>query len=347
MEDDNIIPIIYSTPKGKIKKYINIDPNKPINHIYLNQKVKPSKNPLKGIMKKLMIAGVALPLMYSGVSAFQDHFSFKDKKDKIVSYSNVLPYNLPKSIEQRVNKNVEYITKYKSYAIESELSKVSKFEDIIETASKKTGLSKYLLMSIPAVEAGGEIDILRAESPKGAVGPAQFMPNTAKEMGINIDNYEDERMSPSIALPAMAEYLDDRIDQFGGNVHLGLAAYNWGPGNVESLLNSPNKKDEEFIDRLPRETRNFIIRVLSRETLMRKNMVSYEKQPLFSVMIADAEDHIIKEGETLYDIAGAYDTNLEDLLELNPIKNPNKVKPGQKIKVKRGHWTSIHKVFNS
>ena len=78
------------------------------------------------------------------------------------------------------------------------------------------------------------LDILRAESPKGAVGPAQFMPNTAKEMGINIDHYEDERMSPSIALPAMAEYLDDRIDQFGGNVYLGLAAYNWGPGNVES-----------------------------------------------------------------------------------------------------------------
>lgn len=273
--------------------------------------------------------------MYSGVNALQDNFSFKDRKDNIVNCSNVLQYDLPKSIEQRINKNVEYITKYKSYAIERELSKVSKFEDIIEAASQNTGLSKYLLMSIPAVEAGGEIDILRAKSPKGAVGPAQFMPNTAKEMGINIDNYEDERMSPAIALPAMAEYLYDRIDQFGGKVHLGLAAYNWGPGNVESLLNSPNKKGKEFIDRLPGETRDFIIRVLSRETLMRENMIDYEKQPLFSVMIADAEDHIVKEGETLYDIAGAYDTNLEDLLELNPIKNPNNVKTGQKIKVKR------------
>jgi LysM repeat protein len=68
---------------------------------------------------------------------------------------------------------------------------------------------------------------------------------------------------------------------------------------------------------------------------MRKNMIAYEKQPLFSVMIADAEDHIVKQGETLYDIIGEYDTNIEDILELNPIKNPNKVKPGQKIKVKK------------
>ena len=110
-------------------------------------------------------------------------------------------------------------------------------------------------------------------------------------------------------------------------------------GDVIVLLNSDewlrNKKGKEFIDRLPKETKDFIIRVLSRETLMRNDMVTYEKQPLFSVMIADAEDHIIREGETLYDIVGEYDTNLEDLLELNPIKNPNKVKPGQKIKVKR------------
>ena len=279
--------------------------------------------------------GIALPLVYYGINVAKEHLPIKDGKGVIANYSDVLPYNLPGSIEKKIDDNVNYIKKYKSYSVSSELSKVSQFEDIIEYASQCTGLSKYLLMSIPAVEAGGEIDILRAESPKGAVGPAQFMPNTAKEMGINIDHYEDERMSPSIALPAMAEYLEDRIDQFGGKIHFGLAAYNWGPGNVESLLKSPNKKGKGFIDRLPRETRDFIIRVLSRETLMRKNMVTYEKQPLFSVIIADAEDHIVKKGETLYDIAGDYDTNLKEILELNPIRNPNNVKTGQKIKVKK------------
>ena len=279
--------------------------------------------------------GVVLSLVYYGMNVAKEHLPIKDGKDIIANYSDVLPYNLPSSIEKEINNKVNYIKKYKSYSVSSELSKVSQFEDIIEYASQHTGLSKYLLMSIPAVEAGGEIDILRAESPKGAVGPAQFMPNTAQEMGINIDNYEDERMSPSIALPAMAEYLEDRIDQFGGNIHFGLAAYNWGPGNVERLLKSPNKKCKRFIDRLPRETRDFIIRVLSRETLMRKNMITYKKQPLFSVIIAEAENHIVKKGETLYDIAGKYDTNLKEILELNPIRNPNNVKIGQKIKVKK------------
>ena len=68
---------------------------------------------------------------------------------------------------------------------------------------------------------------------------------------------------------------------------------------------------------------------------MRKYMITYEKQPLFSVIIAEAENHIVKKGETLYDIAGEYDTNLKEILELNPIRNPNNVKIGQKIKVKK------------
>ena len=334
MKDDYIVPIIYNSPEGKTVKYINLDPNLPTTNVDLNQKIKPSNTGLKkSIMKTLMIASLAVPLMYSGVNAIQDNFSF-DMKEKITNYSDVLPYDLPESIEDRIDNNVEYIKKYKSYAIEKELSNVSKFEDILENASKKTGLSKYLLMSVPAVEAGGEIDILRARSPKGAVGPAQFMEATAKYRGLKIDNYEDERMSPSLALPEMAEYLDDLIDQFGGKIHLGLAAYNWGPGNVESLLNSPNKKEKEFIDRLPRETKSFIIRVLSRETLMRKNMINYKREPLFSEMIADAEDYEVQEGETLYGISMDHDGI--DIIQLNPqIKNPNKLKPGQTIKVRR------------
>ena len=35
----------------------------------------------------------------------------------IPNYSDILPYNLPESIEEKVNKNVEYIKKYKSKII--------------------------------------------------------------------------------------------------------------------------------------------------------------------------------------------------------------------------------------
>ena len=91
--------------------------------------------------------GVVLSLVYYGMNVAKEHLPIKDGKDIIANYSDVLPYNLPSSIEKEINNKVNYIKKYKSYSVSSELSKVSQFEDIIEYASQHTGLSKYLLMS--------------------------------------------------------------------------------------------------------------------------------------------------------------------------------------------------------
>jgi hypothetical protein len=74
-----------------------------------------------------------------------------------------------------------------------------------------------------------------------AEGIAQFMPRTANAEGI-------APFDPSQAIPAQAAYLRRLIDQFGGDVALGLAAYNAGPGNVRNYLASgrdPGKLEPE------------------------------------------------------------------------------------------------------
>jgi hypothetical protein len=69
---------------------------------------------------------------------------------------------------------------------------------------------------------------LAAVSPKGARGPMQFMPETAKRFGLS--NPHDPRGS----IDAAAHYLRDLLRKFGGRVDLALAAYNAGEGAVES-----------------------------------------------------------------------------------------------------------------
>jgi soluble lytic murein transglycosylase-like protein len=85
-----------------------------------------------------------------------------------------------------------------------------------------------------------------AVSSAGARGISQFMPATAREMGINPQD-------PNQAIPAQAAYLRQNIDKFGGSTPLGLAAYNWGPGNVQDWL-----KGGGDVSKMPAETQGYI-----------------------------------------------------------------------------------------
>ncbi|QIP05157.1 lytic transglycosylase domain-containing protein [Bradyrhizobium symbiodeficiens] len=80
-------------------------------------------------------------------------------------------------------------------------------------------------------------------SPAGAQGVAQFMPETAAEVGL------DDPFDPIKAMPASAKFLRKLRDDFG-NLGLAAAAYNAGPGRVQKWL----AKESE----LPRETRDYV-----------------------------------------------------------------------------------------
>ena len=83
-------------------------------------------------------------------------------------------------------------------------------------------------------------------SKKGALGIAQFMPAVAAEKGL------DDPFDPIKALPASARLLRELHMEFG-NLGLVAAAYNAGPGRVTRWL-------ERRVS-LPRETRNYVVRV--------------------------------------------------------------------------------------
>lgn len=87
----------------------------------------------------------------------------------------------------------------------------------------KYGLPTGLLRSVATVESGGNP---YATSGAGARGLFQFMPGTAKDLGIN-------PLDPSQAANGAARYLRQLLNQTGGNLEDALAAYNWGIGNVQ------------------------------------------------------------------------------------------------------------------
>lgn len=77
----------------------------------------------------------------------------------------------------------------------------------------------------------------------GAQGVAQFMPDTAAEVGL------DDPFDPMKALPASAKLLRKLRDDFG-NLGLAAAAYNAGAGRIQKWLSKEST--------LPRETRDYV-----------------------------------------------------------------------------------------
>lgn len=77
-----------------------------------------------------------------------------------------------------------------------------------------------------------------AVSPRGAVGIAQIMPDTARDPGYGIQPISD-RTDPEASLRFGAQYMRAMLDEYGGDYGLALAAYNAGPGTVNKAGGIP------------------------------------------------------------------------------------------------------------
>ena len=115
-------------------------------------------------------------------------------------------------------------------------------DDLIAAAAQEHGLPSPLVHAVVRVESGYRPD---AVSSKGAMGLMQLMPATAEELGVG------DPLSPAENLAGGCRYLRALWDRFG-DLELALAAYNAGPGAVESAGGVP-----EF-----EETREYVARVI-------------------------------------------------------------------------------------
>jgi soluble lytic murein transglycosylase-like protein len=112
---------------------------------------------------------------------------------------------------------------------------------IIARASNRYEVDSGLIKAVIKAESGFNPN---AVSHAGAQGLMQLMPGTARSLGVN-DSFDPEQN-----VMAGTRFLRDLLKRYNGNLDSALAAYNWGPGNVD-------RKPEQ----LPRETRDYLVRV--------------------------------------------------------------------------------------
>jgi hypothetical protein len=104
---------------------------------------------------------------------------------------------------------------------------------LITQTERRHKLPANLLTAVITIESGKQVHRI---SPTGAMGPAQLMPATAKDMQV------DDPFDPQANLNGGARYLAWLIKRYH-KLPLALAAYNAGPGNVKDKI--PNIGETE------------------------------------------------------------------------------------------------------
>lgn len=107
-------------------------------------------------------------------------------------------------------------------------------QDYAKAVARRYGLNEKVFLRLIDAESSWNPE---AVSPVGAIGLGQLMPDTAKELGVDPTDWQQN-------LDGSARYLKQQLEEFGSYT-LALAAYNAGPGSVREYKGVPPFKDTQ------------------------------------------------------------------------------------------------------
>ena len=202
------------------------------------------------------------------------------------------------------------------------LSRGTRYEPMIRAKLRASGMPEDLTY-LALIESGYDP---HAYSRAAAVGLWQFMSSTARDVGMRVDWWVDERRDPARSTDGAIRFLGDLQRQFG-SLYLAAAAYNGGPGRVARGLTryagemeGAEGEDRFFAlaeqDYLRAETKNYVPQLIAAALIAKlpgRYGLAVDSLPRFvyDSVLAGA-------GTSLAAVAMASGASTETMRELNP-----------------------------
>ncbi|HYK02488.1 MAG TPA: transglycosylase SLT domain-containing protein [Thermoanaerobaculia bacterium] len=233
--------------------------------------------------------------------------------------------SIPIPEHRTINSAVRLFSVDMKDSIQASLIRSGRYRRLIDQALAEQKLPKGLAY-LPVIESAYMPTLT---SRVGAYGIWQFMPATAREYGLRVDWWVDERADPQLSTRAAAKYLKDLHRMFG-DWSLALAAYNCGPGRVRRTLTEAGVSSFwELLDAglLPKETRGYV------PTFYATLLIASDPET-YGFTLGKVQEHDEKEVELRGPLSLAYVAEVtglnEDLLkEMNPALRRGVVPPGR------------------
>ena len=195
------------------------------------------------------------------------------------------------------------------------LERAGKYKDMIYKDLSAEGVPQDLIY-LAVAESGFQPQALNAHS--GAGGMWQFMP-FVESYGLTRNGWLDERFDPEKSSIAYAKYMKSLYDQFG-DWYLAMAAYDWGPGNIQrSVMRTGYADFWELYRRneLPQETKNYVPGIIA-AIIMAKNPQQYGLEGLVPDAPVLSDTVTVDYPVDLRLVADVTNTSLQTIVDLNP-----------------------------
>ena len=195
------------------------------------------------------------------------------------------------------------------------LERAGKYKEMISQDLRDEGVPQDLIY-LAVAESGFQPQALNAHS--GAGGMWQFMPFQGV-YGLTRNAYFDERFDPEKSSKAYARYMKYLYDQFG-DWYLAMAAYNWGPGNVQrSVMRTGYADFWELYRRnvLPKDTKNYVPGIIA-AIIMAKNPQQYGLEGMIPDAPVVSDTVTVDYAVDLRLVADVTGASLPEIVDLNP-----------------------------
>lgn len=179
---------------------------------------------------------------------------------------DVSQFTLPVQFNERVLQEIFYMTNSARKFMAGSLNRKTAYDSLIYAQLDSAKMPRDLIY-LALVESGFK---LKAYSRAKASGMWQFIPETGKRYGLEVDYWVDMRRNPELATKAALKYLKRLHDEFNDWL-LAMAAYNCGEGRVRRLvreMQADSTRDSTlpvtYWDlELPKETMRYVPRILA------------------------------------------------------------------------------------
>jgi membrane-bound lytic murein transglycosylase D len=152
---------------------------------------------------------------------------------------------------------------------------------------------------------------------KHGAGPWQLNKSTAREYGLVINRWIDERRDPIKSTTAAAEYLETLHNETGADWRMTLVAWNNGQSAANRYLQLEDVTYDRLMIRLPQRTRSLMNRFMA-VALIARHAKEYGIQKDDSTASPHYRVLPVTGGTTLREIAQDSDTAIAALRLLNP-----------------------------